>query len=70
MNKYEVILYWSDEDAVFVGEVPELPGCCAHGADQEMALANTQKAIELWLETAREFNDPIPAPKGRRLMPA
>ena len=69
MNKFEVILYCSDEDGVFVGEVPELPGCCAHGENQETALANTQKAIELWLETAREFNDPIPAPKPR-LMPA
>jgi predicted RNase H-like HicB family nuclease len=68
MNKYEVIIYWSEEDQVFVAEVPELPGCAAHGPTQEAALANAQQAIGLWIDTAREFGDPIPAPKGRRLI--
>jgi predicted RNase H-like HicB family nuclease len=68
MIKYEIIIYWSQEDGVFVSEVPELPGCAAHGSSQEEALANAQEAIQLWLETAREFGDPIPEPKGRRLM--
>lgn len=68
MNKYEVIIYWSNEDESFVAEVPELPGCAAHGPTQESALASAQEAIRLWIETAREFGDPIPAPKGRRLI--
>ena len=68
MNKYEVIIYWSDEDAVFVAEVPELPGCAAHGASHEAALASAQEAIRLWIDTAKEFGDPIPEPKGRRLI--
>jgi predicted RNase H-like HicB family nuclease len=68
MSKYEVIIYWSDEDQVFVAEVPELPGCSAHGDTQEAALASAQDAIHLWLETAREFGDHIPQPKGRRLI--
>ncbi len=68
MPKYEIILYWSDEDQVFVAEVPELPGCMAHGKTQEMALTSAKKAIRLWIDTAREFGDPIPAPKGRRFM--
>ena len=68
MQKYEVILYWSNEDKVFVAEVPELPGCMAHGKTQEKALKNVNEAIELWIDTAREFGDPIPEPKGRRLM--
>lgn len=68
MNKYEVIIYWSDEDQAFVAEVPELPGCMAHGPTQEAALASTKEAIQLWLDTAKEFGDPIPAPKGRRLI--
>ncbi len=68
MNKYEVIIYWSDEDQVFVAEAPELPGCSAHGATQELALANAQDAIHLWIDTAKEFGDPIPKPKGRRLI--
>ena len=52
MNKYEVIIYWSDEDKAFVAEVPELPGCAAHGPTHEAALANAQDAIRLWLDTA------------------
>jgi len=68
MNKYEIIIYWSDEDQVYVAEVPELPGCMAHGASQEAALANAKDAITLWLDTAKEYGDPIPLPKGRRLI--
>ncbi len=67
-SKYEIILYWSSEDEVFIAEVPELPGCIAHGLTQESALANAKEAIQLWLDTAQEFGDPIPEPKGRRLM--
>jgi predicted RNase H-like HicB family nuclease len=66
--KYEVIIYWSEEDDAFVAEAPELPGCAAHGATQEAALANALDAIRLWIDTAREFGDPIPEPKGRRLI--
>ena len=66
--KYETIIYWSEEDGAFVADVPELPGCAAHGATQETALGNAQDAIRLWIDTAREFGDPIPAPKGRRLI--
>ncbi len=68
MNKYEIIIYWSDEDQAFVAEVPELPGCAAHGPTQEAALASAKEAIQLWIDTAKEFGDPIPAPKGRRLI--
>jgi predicted RNase H-like HicB family nuclease len=68
MNKYEIIIYWSDEDEAFVAEVPELPGCAAHGATQEAALASAREAISLWIETAKEFGDPVPEPKGRRLI--
>jgi len=68
MDKYEIILYWSEEDKVFIAEVPELSGCIAHGDTQEASLANAKEAIRLWLDTAREFGDPIPAPKGQRLM--
>lgn len=67
MHKYEVIIYWSDEDEAFVAEVPELPGCMAHGEQPETALANCQEAIDLWIETAREFGRAVPTPKGRRL---
>jgi predicted RNase H-like HicB family nuclease len=68
MNRYEIIIYWSNEDNVYIAEVPELPGCMAHGNSYEMALANAKEAIYLWIETAKEFGDPVPAPKGQRLM--
>ena len=68
MNRYEIIIYWSDEDEVFVADVPELPGCIAHGATEEEALQNAKQAILLWVDTAQEFGDPVPEPKGRRLM--
>ena len=68
MSKYEMIIYWSDEDKTFITEVPELSGCVAHGDTYEQSLDNAKQAIQLWLDTAKEFGDPIPQPKGRRLM--
>ena len=68
MLKYEVIIYWSSDDDAFIAEVPELPGCAAHGPTPAAALAEAQAAMQLWLETAAEFGDPVPEPKGRRLM--
>jgi predicted RNase H-like HicB family nuclease len=67
VDRHEVIIFWSDEDGVFVAEVPELAGCVAHGDTQEEALQNSKQAAQLWIDTAREFGDPIPEPKGRRL---
>lgn len=68
MQKYEIIIYWSNEDKIFIAEVPELPGCMAHGHTQEEALKNINEAVELWIETAKEFSDSIPEPKGKRLV--
>ena len=67
MHKYEVIIYWSEADRAFIAEVPELPGCAAHSATPDAALANCQDAIGLWIDTAEEFGRPVPEPKGRRL---
>ncbi|MCF8025848.1 MAG: type II toxin-antitoxin system HicB family antitoxin [Desulfobacteraceae bacterium] len=68
MHKYEIIIYWSEEDKVYVADVPELPGCMAHGDTEESALSNVKDAIQLWIDTAKEFGDPVPQPKGRRLV--
>lgn len=65
MSRYEVILYWSDEDQSFIAEVPELPGCMADGASYREALDNIEVVIQEWLETAKELGRPIPQPKGR-----
>ena len=64
MHKYEIIIYWSKEDEAFIAEVPELSGCMAHGESPEYALKNAKEAIQLWIDTAKEFGDPIPEPKG------
>jgi len=63
--KYELIIYWSDEDQAFVVEVPELPGCMADGETYEQAVANVRQVIAEWIETARETGRPIPEPRGR-----
>ena len=65
MIKYELIIYWSDEDQAFIVEVPELPGCMADGVTYQEALANAEVIIQEWLETARTLGRPIPEPKGR-----
>ena len=70
MDRYEVIIYWSAADEAFVAEVPELPGCMAHGPSYEAGLSEAQQAIDLWIATAKEFGDAVPEPKGRRLQPA
>ena len=66
MTRYEIILYWSAEDDVFIAEVPELAGCAADGATRQEALTNAEVVISEWLET-RELGRPIPEPRGRLL---
>ena len=63
--KYELVIYWSDEDESFVVEGPELPGCMADGETYEQAVVNAQQIIEEWIETVRELGRPVPQPKGR-----
>jgi predicted RNase H-like HicB family nuclease len=63
--RYEIILYWSEEDQAIIAEVPELPGCASDGATYEEALANVQTIIAEWIETAQELGRATPHPKGR-----
>lgn len=63
--RYEVIIYWSEEDGAFIAEVPELPGCVADGATYAEAVANVEVIIDEWIETARDLGREIPEPKGR-----
>ena len=68
MYKYEIIIFWDETDQTYIAEVPELPGCMAHGATYDDALDNIKSAMQLWLDTANEFGDLIPEPKGERLV--
>lgn len=63
--KYEIVLYWSEEDQAFIAEVPELAGCSADGCTYQEAVANAEVVIQEWLDTARELGRPIPPPKGK-----
>jgi len=67
MHKYQIVIFWSDEDKVFVAKTPELAGCMAHGQTQAEALKNLEDAVDLWLETAKEFGDDIPKPNRQPL---
>jgi predicted RNase H-like HicB family nuclease len=64
-KKYEIIIYWSAEDSVFVAEVPELPGCMADGKSYQEALGNAEQMIDEWIETVKSLGRPIPQPKVR-----
>ena len=65
MSKYEIIIYWSDEDQSYIAEVPELPGCLADGASYQEALSNAEVIIKEWIDTAIELRRPVPKPKGK-----
>lgn len=65
MNKYEIIIYWSEEDQLFIAEVPELPGCMSDGKTHREALDNVQVVIEEWIDTAKSLGREIPKPKGK-----
>ncbi len=67
MHKYEIVIYWSEEDNSFIAEVPELPGCMSDGETYNEALKNVQTIINEWIETAKKLGRKIPVPKGRKL---
>ena len=67
MTKYEMIIYWSEEDQFYIAEVPELPGCIADGLSYQDAVNNAEKVIAEWIETAIDLGRNVPEPKGRLL---
>lgn len=69
MHKYRIVLSWSNQDDSYVAEVPDLPGCMAHGDTQHSALDHVQQAMDLWIDTARDLGRPVPEPRNRPLIP-
>ena len=65
MHKYEIILYWSEDDNAYAAEVPELAGCMADGATCAETLQNVKIIINEWIETAKFLGRGIPEPKGK-----
>lgn len=66
--RYEIIIYWSEEDQAFIAEVPELAGCAADGESYSEALANAEIVIGEWIETAKSLGRSIPVPKGKLML--
>ncbi|MGR3178490.1 MAG: type II toxin-antitoxin system HicB family antitoxin [Candidatus Anammoxibacter sp.] len=64
-SQYEMIIYWDKTDKIFVVDVPELPGCMAHGKSKKEAIENAETAVDFWIKTAKEDCVQIPNPKGR-----
>lgn len=63
--RYEVIIYWSDEDWAFIAEAPELAGCMADGKTHGDALTNLEVVVSEWIETAKDLGRAVPEPRGR-----
>ncbi len=63
--KYELIIYWSEDDDAYIVEVPELPGCMADGRTYNEAIRNALIVIEEWIDTAKELGQDVPVAKGR-----
>ncbi len=64
-SRYELVIYWSDDDARFIVEIPELPGCMADGLTYQEAVQNAERVIGEWIETAIEIGRSIPEPAGK-----
>ncbi len=62
---YHINIFWSSRDGCWISDVPDLPGCNAHGETPADAAAEVVTAMELWLDTAREYGDPVPEPRYR-----
>ncbi len=63
MLRYEIMIYWSEEDQAFIAEVPELPGCAADGSTYKEALQNAEVVMQEWIDTAKDLKRSIPEPK-------
>ena len=64
-SRYELVIYWSQDDDCFVVEVPELPGCMSDGKTYQEAVSNAEAVIADWIETARKLGRLIPEPRGK-----
>jgi predicted RNase H-like HicB family nuclease len=64
-NKYPIVVFWSDEDGVWIANAPDLEHCSAHGATPEEAVRELATAMELWIETVTAAGEPLPEPRFR-----
>lgn len=64
-SRYEMIIYWSEEDQLYIAEVPELSGCMADGKTYQEAVKNAEVVIEEWLQVAQTLGRQVPEPRGK-----
>lgn len=65
MSDYHINIFYSDEDAAYVADIPDLDACSALGQTAEQALNEVEKAKVLWLDAARTTGKPVPQPRYR-----
>ena len=64
-NRYAIVVFWSEEDGVWIADAPDLKSCSAFADTPEQAVAELRIAMEAWLAAARENGLPIPEPRFR-----
>lgn len=64
---YPIEVFWSDEDKVWIANVPDLTFCSSHGGTPQAAVEEVEIAVEAWLETARDQGLDIPKPSQRSI---
>ena len=69
IEKYDVEIFYSEEDKCYIATVPELEGCSAFGNSRDEALKEVQKAMKLWIDSADEHGDNIPIPRLTKKLP-
>ena len=70
MKRHQILLCWSEDDQLYVAQVPDLAGCMAHGKSEAEAVRSARQAIELYIDDLTECGEPIPEPRDYQLVPA
>ena len=68
MKDYHINLFYSDNDKGYIADIPDLKFCSAFGQTPTEALTEVLEAKEMWIETAKANNKPIPSPTYRPII--
>ncbi len=59
---FEIKQLSEEEGGGYLISFPDLPGCISDGETIEDAIKNGIDAMNSWIKTSQEFNDPVPEP--------
>lgn len=65
MKDYHINVFYSESDACYVADIPDLRFCSALGDSPEEAVREVVKARTAWLKVAKSRGKPIPKPTYR-----